>query len=85
MEERICPICKNAVEDEKHVLLECPLYDDIRVDLWRSLSTVFSDIFVFSKDELLRCILGTKNEFVIKQSARACSFILKKRMQALYK
>ncbi len=27
MEQRICQLCKNAVESEIHFLLECPLYD----------------------------------------------------------
>jgi hypothetical protein len=28
---RVCPVCSTgAVEDEKHLVFECPLYDEIR-------------------------------------------------------
>ncbi|GIL74175.1 hypothetical protein Vretimale_4793 [Volvox reticuliferus] len=34
-EQRWCRVCNNAdsVEDEYHVMMECPAYDDIRADL----------------------------------------------------
>jgi hypothetical protein len=28
--ERVCFICHDQIEDEKHVLLDCPLYVDLR-------------------------------------------------------
>ena len=34
-EERLCVLCDaRAIEDEKHFLLECPLYSDLRYDLF---------------------------------------------------
>ena len=85
VEDRICPICQKGVEDEQHVLLECSLYDDIRVQLLRDISTVFSNVYAYSKQEVLKCILGSKNDFIVKKSARGYYMILKKRMQTLYK
>lgn len=34
--DRKCPACHidGAIEDEKHILLECPRYADLRADLW---------------------------------------------------
>ena len=29
-EDRICPLCRNGVEDEVHFLLTCPIYKDLR-------------------------------------------------------
>ena len=29
-EERICPICKNGIEDEAHLLIRCPSYEELR-------------------------------------------------------
>ncbi|MFY7873745.1 MAG: RNA-directed DNA polymerase [Limnohabitans sp.] len=29
-EQRLCPICKGAVEDEEHVLMHCPAYGEVR-------------------------------------------------------
>ncbi len=35
LEERICHCCNtNSVEDEVHFLVVCPLYSDLRYDLW---------------------------------------------------
>ena len=42
MEDRIWP--QKGVEDEQHVLLKRSLYDDIRVQLLRDISTVFSNV-----------------------------------------
>ena len=33
-DERNCFNCINVVENEEHVLLECPLYNDIRKELF---------------------------------------------------
>ena len=82
VEDRICPICQKGVEDEQHVLLECSLYDDIRVQLLRDISTVFSNVYAYSK-QVLKCILGSRNDFIVKKSARACDMILRKQMQTL--
>jgi hypothetical protein len=32
--ERVCFICHYQIEDEKHVLLDCPLYADLRESLF---------------------------------------------------
>ena len=32
LDERLCPLCKQGVEDEVHILLQCPVYDDLRED-----------------------------------------------------
>ena len=85
VEERICPVCHEGVEDERHVLLECPMYNDIRMELLRKITTVIDNIYVLSKCEILKFILGSRNEYVVKQSARAADLILRKRMQTLYK
>lgn len=34
VEKLVCPFCPNYVEDEKHVLLNCALYDDLRKSLF---------------------------------------------------
>jgi hypothetical protein len=33
--ERVCFICRDQIEDEKHVLLDCPLYADLRESLFK--------------------------------------------------
>ena len=36
IEERLCGLC-NVVEDERHFLLDCELYENIRDPLWKML------------------------------------------------
>ena len=45
-DERFCPFCKdNSIEDEKHALMDCHLYRDIRSHLFIQL-----DIYECKKD-----------------------------------
>ena len=30
LNRRICPLCKNGIEDEIHVMLHCPVYSNLR-------------------------------------------------------
>ena len=51
VEERVCNHC-NEVEDESHVLMYCPLYDDIRNELMATLNETnpsFQDLSVQDK------------------------------------
>ena len=34
LKNRICPVCKNDIEDEIHVILHCPVYSDLRKTLF---------------------------------------------------
>ena len=36
--ERFCPFCLDCSEDECHVILECPLYSDMRYLYWKQFS-----------------------------------------------
>jgi hypothetical protein len=41
VEERICQMCENnLVEDEVHFILNCPAYEDIRIQLYNSITYV---------------------------------------------
>jgi hypothetical protein len=40
-EERICEFCeKKEVEDETHFILKCPLYTDLREEMWKSVEEI---------------------------------------------
>ena len=53
--ERLCTLCHNGVEDETHILLQCPIYDDLRQ---RLLIHIDADSLI--KDQY--CSLMTNNE-----------------------
>jgi len=53
--DRKCPACRTdgAIEDEKHILLECPKYADIRPELWT---------LGIASDALMKQIMGVDNQ-----------------------
>ena len=80
---RTCPVCKNGIEDEKHVILKCPQYDDIRQQLFNRAATVNDNFIGFSDIEKL--VFLFTNVEVIKQCAKTCFQILQNRQNMLYK
>ena len=64
--ERICKFCKNDVENEMHVLTVCPLYDDIRHDLFVKFTAKYEAFIhhIFKIDKL-KLILGCEDEIVV--------------------
>ena len=71
--DRICNICDNddnEIEDEKHVIIKCTLYNDLR-------ETLFSDasdfLFLFGNDSM------------VYKFAKTCYDILARRRSFLYK
>ena len=86
-ENRLCfnDICKNnsKVEDEKHVILHCPVYSHLREDIFtRALS--FCDNFNSLTDDDKFVFLFT-NENLFYYSAKICHEILITRKNILYK
>ena len=69
---------------KKHVLLECPLYDDLRYRLFSAISCEIINFGIFSDDEKLSVILGCDNIKIIRVSAKTCYEILIRRKAFLY-
>ena len=84
VEDRICPMCHMCVEDEIHVLLECNIYRDIHTQLLKDIVTAHPNVLVYSKREILKCILGCNDEILVKKCSKACHEILSRRRQILY-
>ena len=42
IEDRICPSCKNGVEDEIQVFAQCQRYNDLRVPFFHKLSMLLN-------------------------------------------
>ena len=84
LDERFCFHCTNEIESEKHVLLECPLYDDLRYRLFSAISCEILNFGIFSDDEKLSVILGCDNIKIIRVSAKTCYEILIRRKAFLY-
>ncbi len=82
LEDRTCFNCHTHVENEEHVLLKCPLYDDFRQDLFTQCLAVDGD-FMFLSDNGKLCFI-LSNVHISRFSAKICHFILKRRQSILY-
>ena len=51
-----CPFCKNCIEDEPHIIFDCPAYDDLR-----SNSQLSVDCNVVNKEYYLFSIMNNFN------------------------
>ena len=82
IEERICPFCSD-IEDEKHVLLDCRVYNDLRTSLLdKALYFVpgFSDLSSLEKFKIL-----LSDHRLIRFCAKTCFNIIQRRYSLLYK
>ena len=48
-----CFHCANKIESEKHALLECPFYDDLRYRLFSVIACEILNFGSFSDDEVI--------------------------------
>ena len=70
--ERICPVCENVVEDEFHVLCQCPLYTDLREEHYEFLIKEMDvNVHNLSKKEKLSLILSHSENSAIRASANS--------------
>ena len=83
--ERICFHCKSCVEDELHVLINCPLYDELRSNFYQSLQVIGINMDEKSPISQFNFILNSLDEKLIRMSAKFCCEILTRRRKALYK
>ena len=79
--ERSCFNCDGVIENEEHVLLECPLYEDLRQTLF-SIDPLNRDL---SNEEKLRVIFSSSSFNVIRLVARICHEILMRRQDVYIK
>ena len=82
VEDRICQICNSLfIEDEKHFLLHCNVYNDLRHGLFQSVLRTTPDFSTFNDDEKF-CILL---ESECRATARFIYQAFQKRKSLLYK
>jgi hypothetical protein len=81
-EQRKCFSCVSEIEDECHVLLYCPIYEDIRYDLFREINNKCEGFTRMSDIRKLGIILSQEDFY--KASARACYEIINRRRFHVY-
>jgi len=64
VEERICLCCeRKEVEDERHFMLVCALYEDKRRDMWREYEEITEEKKeLLSSDEQMTALLGDRHQ-----------------------
>ena len=69
IENRLCNICnENVIEDEKHFLMSCPVYDNLRSVLMDKANTIVESFNELSENEKFIELLS--NEIMCKSTAR---------------
>ncbi len=64
----------DEIESEIHVMIICPLYNDIRATLYESALLIDNDVNTYSNMDTFLFIMD--NEGIIRNSAKACHSIL---------
>ncbi|MEW8546023.1 MAG: reverse transcriptase family protein [Candidatus Thiodiazotropha sp.] len=82
--DRTCFYCIDKVENEEHVLLDCPQYASLRESLFVNLSAEFPNIMSFSNVEKLSAIFSCQSFQSIRYCAKICHNILRMRRNMLY-
>ena len=80
---RNCFNCVTGVETEEHVLLECPLYNEIRQELFGKVGMPSNNFETLSNHDKV-CILLSKSS-ITDYSAKVCHEILHERRKLLYR
>ena len=81
--ESVCPFCNDTVENEMHVILSCPLYNDIRlqmIDYAFLLDINFND---YTDEQKIVFLFNNVN--LIRICAKTCFKILQRRSSYLYR
>jgi len=81
VDRRICPICKTAVECEKHVLLSCNANEHIRSPLMEKASHMQEFVNLGDEDKLIYIL---SNNDIVKLTAKTCYNMLQLRYNILY-
>ena len=83
LESRTCFMCPGVVESEQHVLMSCPLYEDLRADLFVKALSFFPDFNVMADDTRFQLLLS--NEHLVQATAKTCRLTLDRRFTFIYR
>ena len=72
--ERVCRVCTDSVENEEHVMMCCPLYDDVRQELFECAMKMNPVFNLLSKEEKFVYLMSSKD--LTRFTAKACKLIL---------
>ena len=81
VEESICPFCSN--EDEMHVILDCSVYNDLRITLLDKASDMYPGFNDLTNSEKFKILLSERR--LISFCAKTCCNILLRHNSLLFR
>ena len=82
-DQRICQICLDGVEDEKHVLLKCAFYDDLQRVLIDKACALNPDFMLYDDLDKFKYLMS--NTEIVFYTAKTCRLILNRRKLFYYR
>ena len=79
LSERVCFHCALCVKDEKHVLMLCPLYEDLRCNLIYEAMIINPDFESYTCSNLQKMCFLLSDSRIVRSSARVCTLVLERR------
>jgi hypothetical protein len=76
-EDRICPVCNLGVEDEKHFLTECTLYEPLRKPIFDQCKELRPQFHYYSAEEQFIYLMS--NTYMMGNVSRFLDSALKER------
>ena len=71
---RFCNFCENCIENEKHVLLSCPMYNGVRQTLFTQVCYINSDFMSYDEDAKLQTLFN--DDAIVSKCAKTCLKII---------
>ena len=71
------------VESEQHVVLKCPLYEDLQLEMYSQAFDINPGFYSLTDEEKIIFLFSSKD--MIKTVAKTCKDILDRRRRFLYK
>ena len=69
-EDRICKYCKLGCEDEKHFILICPIYNEIRAQMFNSVEIKYPFFKSYEQDQQFTWIMSNIDPVIIMSLSR---------------
>jgi hypothetical protein len=85
LHQRTCFNCTDTVESEEHVLLSCPLYNDLRESLFETICDKETTFIGMCNVVKLSVILASDNVDIVRASAKICNGMLNRRRTFVYR
>ena len=82
VDKRYCFHCKSKIENEEHVLIECPLCCEIRHELFNEIEILGTGFQNLSNSDKVCHLLSDSR--IVNYSAKACRSILTERRKHVY-